>query len=369
MRATRVLVIFLIFSYFILPAAISYIIFHNEFYIYSGLQSQANLYSLVYGFIFAIFVFVLFKPNPIFKHKIISGRLIKWRGTSVAYYAMISYSLVLILYGWKLRSMGASREDLLNGIDNFLFPGMSMILLFASFFAVARATRLQFYFLFALFLFIDVTFNGKIFSFLALILYFVRLDLSHPSGRTIVKNFTIWVVLGLSMLLLSGLMRISLAGGDFNTNAIGIAYLFGSEFLGVQASIGWGMEYYAQGYPQTFWNFVFTLQDFYLSSVGHGLAVSPGALLQANFGEGGPFVAILGCLIALVVLRLSARWLGFVAYLIVAINFQHFLRHGLDVFFVKLLSQMIFVILVAIVVNPFGRTHHPSKVQTLPNFA
>lgn len=367
MYATRALFIILLFFYFIIPAVISSLVFNNEFYIYSRLQSSANSYSIAYGILFSLFVYVIFKSSLGLAQKKATLRLVKWRGTSFSYYVMMAYSLVLILYGFELRSLGASREDLLGGIDAFLLPGMSLILLFASLFAVTKATRLQFYSLFALFLLIDIAFNGKIFSFLALVLFFVRLDLTHPSRRAIIRAFAFWAALGLLMLLLTGLMRISLAGDDLNFNAIGIAYLFGSEFLGVQASIGWGMDYFAQGYPIALWNFGSALQEFYITSVGHGLATSPGAFLQANFGDLGPIVAVFGCLLGLIVFRFSARSLGLVVYLIVAINFQHFLRHGLDVFMLKLLSQMIVAILVAILINPFGRFATLHSPRPLPS--
>jgi len=367
MPATRILFVGLIFLYFVLPVAISEFIFDNTFYIYSSFQSHANAYSLIYGLLFGLFIIILFKASPSLAYKKVTIRLKKWRGARFAYYAMVIYSIVLLLYGMKLRLLGSSREDLLSGMDDFLLPGMSMLLLFASVFAVCNANRAQFYGLFALFLAIDVTFNGKIFSFLALILFFARIDYIRPSRRAIIQAFTFWFGFGLILLFLSGLTRISLAGDDLNVNAAGIAYLFGSEFLGVQASIGWGMDYFNHGQPFALWNFGSILQEFYITNVGHGLATSPGAFFQANFGVGGPFVALLACLIGLVVFRASARWIGFVAYLIIAINFQHFLRHGIDVFLVKILSQMIFAILVAVAINPFGNQATVRQAQPLLN--
>lgn len=171
------------------------------------------------------------------------------------------------------------------------------------------------------------------------------------------------------MLFITGLGRTSLGQGDLDASLLGIVYLFGSEFLGVQASIGWAMDYYASSYPLSFWNFGSTLENFYIASVGHGLATSPGAYLQANFGNTGPAAAIIACLIGLVLFRLSVRWLGLVAYLIIAINFQHFLRHGLDVFIVKIISQMVIAVLIVIIVNTFKRSgmHHlvqpPAHIQ------
>ena len=95
------------------------------------------------------------------------------------------------------------------------------------------------------------------------------------------------------MLLFSGFMRISLAGDDLSKDMLGFAYLFGSEFLGVQASIGWAMEYFSEGYPASFWAFGATLQDFYKSSVGHGLATSPGAFLRRISAVRGYFFRLL----------------------------------------------------------------------------
>ena len=94
-----------------------------------------------------------------------AARLEKWKGLLVAYIAMLVYGLVLLVHGQRLRLAGATREDLLDGMDDFLLPGMGILLLLTSLFCVARATRLQFCCMFIIFLLIDVTYNGKIFSF------------------------------------------------------------------------------------------------------------------------------------------------------------------------------------------------------------
>lgn len=347
MLASRTLLILLTLVYFIVPVGISELIFQNDFYIYSNSQSTANIRSLIYGVIFIAWTHYLFRPQKNYKNAKNANKLVNWSGCRVAFFLMILYCGLLIVYGQQLRSFGASREELLGGMDEFLLPGMSFILLGASVYAVARAKAWQFYSLFILFLLIDATYNGKIFSFIALILFFVRLDYSGATKKIIAKYFAIWLVLGLSMLLLSGLTRISLAGDSLNINPIGIAYLFGSEFLGVQSSIGWGIDYYNQGYSPVFWSFGSTLEDFYKSSVGHGLATSPGAFFEANFGNAGPLLATLTCALSLILFRLSTRSLGWIAYLIVAINYQHFLRHGLDVFTMKVVTQMCFASLVA----------------------
>lgn len=347
MCASRALLILLVLVYFIVPVPVSEFIFENEFYIYSNLQTMANALSLVYGGLFSIWVYLLFSPTRTYLFTGVATRLVNWQGMGVAYFAMIFYSLLLILYGQQLRASGASREDLLVGMDKFLLPGMSLLLLGSSIFVVAKAKQWQFYGLFLIFLLIDVTYNGKIFSFIALILFFMRIDYAGSTTLTIIKAFALWAFLGVSILMLSGLARISLAGDNLSTDAIGIAYLFGSEFLGVQASIGWGIDYFSQANPQSFWAFGATLENFYKTSVGHGLATSPGAFFEANFGSGGPFVALIVCVVSLIAFRLCVRSLGWIAYLVVAINFQHFLRHGIDVFTSKVITQMIFASIVA----------------------
>ncbi|HEY6529178.1 MAG TPA: hypothetical protein VIZ65_10825 [Cellvibrionaceae bacterium] len=347
MLATRALLILLLILYFWVPALVSALIFDNEFYIYSNSQENANILSYIYGAIFISWSYLLFRPTKGFLSNRAAAKLTNWKGLPIAYFTMLTYGLALLVQGQRIRGTGATREELLDGMDDFLLPGMGLLLLLTSVYCVARATRLQFYGMFLIFLLIDITYNGKIFSFLALILFFMRLDYFRPPTNLIIKAFLFWGLLGLSMLLFSGLMRLSLAGDDLSTDMIGVAYLFGSEFLGVQASIGWAMEYFAEGYPMSFWAFGATLQDFYKSSVGHGLATSPGAFFEANFGNAGPFLAIFGSAITLMLFQISVRVLGWIVYLIVAINFQHFLRHGIDVFLGKVIFQMIFAILVA----------------------
>lgn len=347
MLASRALLILLLIFYLIIPVPISEIIFENEFYIYSKLQDKANILSLVYGVIFICWVGLLFRPKPTSLTRRAPTQLVNWSGLRIAYLVMLVYALSVLFYGQQLRAIGASRADLLAGMDDFLFPGMGLLLMLASVFCVAQASRFQFYGIFLTFLLVDITYNGKIFSFLAMILFFLRLDYARPSRKTILKAFSIWGVLGVLMLFLSGLMRMTLAGDDLNSDVVGVAYLFGSEFLGVQASIGWAMEYFSHGYPTSFWAFGSTLQEFYNSSVGHGLATSPAAFFEANFGMAGTFIAIFWCGIALIFFRISEGMLGWVAYLIIAINFQHFLRHGVDVFLGKIIFQIIFAIFIS----------------------
>lgn len=363
MPATRILFIALIFLYFVIPVPLSKFIFDDTFYIYSAFHPEANTLSLIYGLIFGYFVLVLLKPNPSLVRNRTSIDLANWRGAKIAYYAMIVYSLALMLYGTNLRSLGASRLDLLSAMDDFLLPGMGILLLLASVYAVSNATKRQFYALLVMFFAIDLVFNGKIFSFVALVLFFARLDYMQASRRAILKAVTLAFGFGVIILFLSGLTRIYLAGGFLTTNVEGITYLFGSEFLGVQATIGWGIDYFNRGYPLALSNFVIVLEEFYIRSVGHGLGASPGAYFQANFGGNGPLIAIFGCLISLMAVRASARWLGFVAYLIVAINFQHFLRHGIDVFVMKVLTQMIFAMFISILINSFDHKsmHHQAR--------
>lgn len=362
MLATRALLMLLVVVYFFLPVPVSDLIFENEFYIYSSNQAGANQLSLAFGCLFIAWISYMFRPAPASSRPRASERLANWPGLRIAYLLTIAYSIALILYGLKLRASGASREELLDGIDNFLLPGMSYLLVCASIFAVARANKIQFYLLFVIFLLVDAIFNGKIFSFLALVLFFLRVDYTKATTKHILKAFAFWGLLGVSMLALSGLSRVRLAGDDISVNAIGIAYLFGSEFLGVQASIGWAMDYVGQGYPQVFWAFGSALEEFYKSNVGHGLATSPAAFFEANFGSmavvaGGVYVIVFA-----LAFRASLRFLGWIAYLIVAMNFQHFLRHGIDIFMLKVITQGVFAILLMAFVRPA-----PQRVATAPS--
>ena len=361
MLATRALLMLLVVVYFFLPVPVSDLIFENEFYIYSSNQAGANQLSLAFGCIFIAWIFYMFRPALASSRPRASERLANWPGLRIAYLMTIAYSIALILYGLKLRTEGASREELLDGIDNFLLPGMSYLLVCASIFAVARANRIQFYVLFFTFLLVDAIFNGKIFSFLALVLFFLRLDYTKPTIRHILKAFAFWGLFGVSMLALSGLSRVSLAGDDISVNAIGIAYLLGSEFLGVQASIGWAMDYVSQGYPQVFWAFGSALEEFYKSNVGHGLATSPAAFFEANFGSMAVVAGGVYVIVFTLAFRASLRFLGWIAYLIVAINFQHFLRHGIDVFMLKVITQGVFAILLVAFVRPA-----PQRIATAP---
>ena len=147
MLASRALLILLLFCYFTLPAIISEFIFDNDFYIYSSRQSNANYLSLIYGLIFIVWLYLLFKPRRACFYNRRAIRLANWPGLRIAYFAMCIYSVLVLLYGQQLRAAGASREELLSGIGEFLLPGMGLILLGSAIFAVSKATRFQFYLL------------------------------------------------------------------------------------------------------------------------------------------------------------------------------------------------------------------------------
>jgi len=343
----------LVVAYFIFPSIASHFIFEGKFYIYSDAQDLGDLYSFVGGVFLLAWIHWCIPSGPMYRNKLVEqvgrSRIFHW-----LYIGFYIYLIMLALYGIRLRMSGASREDLLNGVDNFLVPGMSYLLLGASVATVAAKSNWRIVCLMASCVIIDMIFNGKIFTFLAAAIFFFRLDLLDISEK---RRKRIWkgvFIVAPTLLLMTGLMRMSLGGGSLEFDLLSMLYTFASEFLGVQASVGWAVQFFESGQATTFSTYAVDLFNSYFNEVGHGLALSPVGYFVGYFGQWGLLWMALTMFALALYVRMANSLISWVVFLIIALNFQHFMRHGVDIFLVKVLSQSVFFCMVIQIVL-FGR--------------
>ena len=343
----------LVLAYFIFPSIASHFVFEGKFYIYSETQPLGDLYSFGIGIFLLGWIRWCVPTGPLYRNKLVEqigqSRIFFW-----LYLGFHLYMLLLAMYGMRLRMSGASREDLLSGVDTFLVPGMSYLLLSASVATVAARSHWRLVCLMAMCLVIDLIFNGKIFTFLAAAIFFFRLDLLDISDKLRKRIWKGVFIVAPGLLLVTGVMRMSLGGGSLEFDLISMLYTFASEFLGVQASVAWAVDFFNSGQATTFSTYAVDLMNSYIGEVGHGLALSPVGYFVGYFGQLGLVWMVLAMFLLAIYIRVANSLISWVVFLILALNFQHFMRHGFDIFMVKVLTQSAFFCIVVQIVL-FGR--------------
>jgi hypothetical protein len=342
--ATKNYLILLTSAYFFLSSAIAHYLFGDVFYIYSIAQPMGDVLSVVFGLIVVGWIYLVF-PRSISKTNPLIIRISKLHICPISYWIYLSYLGAAILYGLSLRMHGAGRLDLLSGEDNFLLPGLGYILTCCGIHCIrSRSSRPLTYFV-LLSLFTDAVFGGKIFSFIAVGLVFMRLDYLNLPAHKIRRIFIFVCCLGIVLITLTSVSRTLMAGESLKSGLLPEVYLAAEEFMGVQASTGWAVSYYADHLPSDLVHFVYTLQDYYIASVGHGLGVSPTAWFVGNFGNWGILVGTGSLLGVAALLRWARRYLSWIVILILSLNYQHFLRHGFNIFLQKFIAQIVFFVI------------------------
>jgi len=336
----------LVVAYFIFPAAASHFVFEGKFYIYSPSQSAGDVYSALTGIFMLLWVHLLI-PKTSLRYSRLVDEIATSRIFRGLYIFFFIYIILLGCYGLMLRMGGASRDELLDGMDNFLLPGMSYLLLSAAVVSVAAHSHRRLLAMVVGCVIVDMIFNGKIFSFLAAGMIFFRMDYVDLPAKTRNRIWAFVLIMGPLLLFIIGLSRISLAGASLELDLLAVLYTFASEFLGVEASAGWALDYYNSGQSAPLLTFAASLQDSYIAEIGHGLALSPVAFFLGNFGEYGVLLLVVSMLVLAFLARAARPAFTWVIFLIIALNFQHFMRHGFNVFIIKIVTQAAFFYIVA----------------------
>lgn len=343
LKKTMLLLMIFNFMYLIFPLIASELIFNSNFYIYSNYQSKSILPSVATFILISAMIFFIFNRE----YKLDDRALFDSNSfiIKLSFYSLIIYCFVVFFVGMHYKLQGTPRVVMLAIQDKYFFSGLAFLILAAITYVISPRRNLQFFALIFSFLIVDFAFSGKIFSFLAFILIVFRMDCLESLGYAKKRSILPIIALGVLFVLVIWAMRLTLAGKDAPSDVVSIIYTVASEFMGVQASVGWAIHYSIVkintiGYP-----FVSTLEPFYIGSVGHGLAISTAAYFVGMFGSWWFAVEFFYLLFTFLLILLFKKQLGPFAPLVIALNFQHFMRHGVDVFTIKLITQIIFMFL------------------------
>ncbi|ADY53774.1 hypothetical protein Pedsa_3238 [Pseudopedobacter saltans DSM 12145] len=339
---SRLILFGLAFLYFVIPI-LTQLIVGEEFYIYSKFQLLVNNYNFYFlgSLAFFLALLFLFIPERTIKIPHLSLDIFK-----VIFLINTLYQIWLIFNGIYAKYLGFSRLELLGKISSLLIPGYGYLLILACI-SIIKWNNRKALVVFVLFSFtIDFLFQGKIFATISLMLLMFYLDLNKIKLTT--KRVLLLTMFGFAFLISVVLIRSKMAiSGDTLLSV----YNSFSEFMGVQATSGWGLEYYVHNKPQDFLNFDTTLQTYYFESVGHGLALSPLAYFLGNFGYNFFFYLVIYFCALFLIYYLSAHFMGKYSIFVLMVNYIHLLRHGPNVFLFNSIFQIVFLCLIIVVLS------------------
>lgn len=337
----------LAFLYFMMPLGLQYIV-GEDFYIFSKYQFLVSDRSFIFYLLLVIFLTLLVKFSQ--KETVSFNRLPSRQIFNIFYLINISYLLIILIRGVFLRRQGASRDELLSIISSQLIPGYGYILLLACI-AIIHLKSKKHLILFIIVAFsVDILYQGKIFATVSLILLMFFID--NMKAKFSYLRLLLIGLCGFGFLTLIFVIRAFAKDGQ-DSDFVGV-YTFFSEFMGVQATTGWSYGYHLANLPGSFSDFDLALQKYYVSSVGHGLAISPVAYFTGNFGDFYLVASITFFFILFMIFYYSSKLLGRYTLFVLGYNFIHLLRHGPNVFLHNCILQLSFLIVVVFLIKSFG---------------
>jgi hypothetical protein len=273
----------------------------------------------------AFFLTPLLYRNIVFPSFNFFGRFSEALGFKIYF----NYLVILVLLGLSLRLLGFGRSDLLRILSLTFIQGMGIVLLFF-YLRFIRIAKMKYLIIAILSIFIDLLFMGKQY-FISLVtisvylfdLYNIKIKVRHIFFSLGISTFFVFVV--------------NFTRGDFDS-----IDLFSSlmEFRGVVSSIQFNYE----GFSYTDFDRLRALVE--LNSVdtyGYNLAFHP-ILFFRSIGENTVGIIVAYSLVAYLIVYLAVRLSGVFGVMIIALNFIHFLRHGIDLFIIKVLVQVFIVV-------------------------
>lgn len=273
---------------------------------------------------------VIFFLSPILKKNIAKPNLNRLGRFSqkIGYKIYFIYLLFLVLLGFYLRNLGFQRGELLSILSSTFLQGMGLIMsLF--YLSLVKKNNKQILIIGVLFVIIDMLFMGKQY-FIALITLLVFLADYHAIKVTLLQ------IASLALAAVLFIFLINFSRGDFLQIDL---YSTLMEFRAVLSSIQFAKQNVNFFQLAEFRSII---EDECFSIYGYNLAFHPVLYFRSLYG--GFFLnALLYAITLFVLFKLSVRYLGAYGVLIITLNFIHFLRHGIDIFLIKILVQSLMV--------------------------
>lgn len=335
------------FLYFVLPIGIQYIV-GESFYIYSSYQFQVT--GITLSFFGGLILFIAFLRAGVKKYPYTRSIPPDKYSFKIFFYINMIYLIIIVVRGILFRMQGATREYLLEYISAQLIPGYGYLLLLAGIAIIYLKNDKLLYYFVAVCLIVDLIYQGKIFSTNAVMVAMFYLD--DKKVKISFKKLLVIGASGFGFLFIIFAIR-AIGSGD---NPLMSIYSLFSEFMGVNATIGWGYDYYKSNMPMVLSGFDLILQDFYIRTSGHGLALSPAAYFVGNFGDKCLFVSAFYLIAIYCFYRITSMVIGRFALFVFMYDFIHLLRHGPNLFLSKSITHILFLIGILIFFNNYKKT-------------
>jgi hypothetical protein len=263
------------------------------------------------------------------------GSLVENLPTRIGKFAMTRLSdiyavllLIIFLVGLFFRIQEFGRAEMLEVLGFFFIPGMSLLQIFF-YYELSKKAMNVIVFWILLMVAIDLLYYGKqyfiqIAVFLAFLLDKRRITLTTGKFMLTVLGSVLFIYL------------INISRGDFHELNFFSTFM---EFRGVVSSIQYS-DFYSLD-VLNFDSFRRSIEEYSISEIGFNLAFHPLLYFKAM----GAFVYLKMTLYALLIYYVlcSFRSLGTLLVLIVGLNFIHYLRHGIDIFVLNIVSQLLIV--------------------------
>jgi len=324
-KKTYFFLLLLVMMYGIIPFEISKLI-GSDFLI--GDFVDPNLYSDL----IVLTLGVAFFLSPILKKRIelpsfnIYGRF----SENIGYNIYIFYLVFLLFLGFFLRLIGTERGDLLGILSSTFIQGMGIILILF-YLKFIKSNKKVIILVSILFCIIDVLFMGKQY-FISLVTILIFLA---DCNSFKIKVLHLMLILVVSVLFV---FIINLSRGDFSE-----IDLFSSlmEFRGVLSSIQFANHDISIFGLSAFRT---SVENSSVDTYGYNLAFHP-LMFFRSISDSASLGIILYSTFIFFLLKLMIRTIGGYAVLIISLNFIHFLRHGIDLFVIKIIFQYLIVLL------------------------
>lgn len=266
------------------------------------------------------------------------GRYLEIFGSNI----YIIYLFFLVILGFTLRLVGTDRSSLLIILSSTFIQGMGLVLIL--FYLKLIKSNLKSILLIAfLFILIDILFMGKQY-FISLVTISIFLVDFHKIKFKII-HFILFLFISISFVFIINYTRGDFSEIDFFSSLM--------EFRGVVSSIQFAshdISFFSLGKFRT------SIENTSIDVFGYNLAFHP--LLFFRSISSFVFLNIfIYSLIVYLLFKFMIRQLGIYAILIFSLNFIHFLRHGIDIFLIKIIFQFLLVFIFRIKIISQQKTH------------
>jgi hypothetical protein len=337
-------IILLYAFYFIFPIIITYLL-PSYFYIFSSFQKSSIKLVFISFPIFILFFIVLSFIQEI-KNFIYIPKLSK-QILRILFILMILHLFILLFIGVQTRiNVGSDRLILFHTMQKFLFSGVGFIYVSGLLYSVLYLKNREFYLLLILLFILDYLFMGKHFSFYVISLLLFKADMFKNK-----KLFYKTLFIGFFIVILIFILRAYASFHSFQEVGINL-YSISSEFIGVFSSIGWAMEFYQ--HINHFFNIDRDLSLYYISYVGHGLALHPLAyfyiISKANI-DLFVYLIFIYLIFIWVLLKIFSSIIGNISIFIMLVNIIQFYRNGPDIYLKSFITQSLFITFIIVLPN------------------